>query len=311
MKAYPLKFRPVFKERIWGGSRLRELFGKPLPQTTKIGESWELSDLPGSESIIMEGDLAGMSIGEAARRYPQEIMGIGKFSGQFPLLLKLLDAQDVLSVQVHPDNETCKRQGKGQPKTECWYIIEARSGACIYKGLRPGVTRVELEAAISGGMAAELLRRVEVASGECHFLPAGTPHAIGAGLVIAEVQTPSDTTYRLFDWGRVDGSGQSRQLHVADALDSIHFGQNNLGATTIGRLVDSDYFKVDKGHQAAGTELLFSDKMKVLMFVRGGGRIVGEGVMVEFGAGETILIPAAFVGAAVFGMETEYLTITL
>jgi mannose-6-phosphate isomerase len=312
MKAYPLKFKPIFKERIWGGRRLAELFGKPLPEGVKIGESWELADLPGDKSVIANGELAGMTVGEVTRKYPAEIMGRKEFAGEFPLLVKLLDAQEVLSVQVHPDEETCRRRGKGEPKTECWYIIEAMAGAVIYKGLRPGVTRAAFEAAIADGTAAELLRKVEVRAGECHFLPAGTPHAIGAGLLIAEVQTPSDTTYRVFDWGRVDDSGRPRELHITDALESIHFGLQELPVTAVGRLVDTRYFKVDKGHQTPGTELLLAGKMQVLIFIQGRGRIIRQGAeAVEFAAGETVLIPAAFEGAAIFGEDTRYLTITL
>ena len=218
MNPYPLKFNPILKERIWGGRRLTELFGKALPPGVRIGESWELADLPNDKSIIANGELAGMTIGGVANRYPGEIMGNERFIGPFPLLVKFLDAEDVLSVQVHPDEETCRRMGRGEPKTECWYIVAAEPGAVIYKGLKKGVNRTELEAAIASGTVADTLMNVEVAAGQCHMLPAGTPHAIGAGLVVAEIQTPSDTTYRVFDWGRVDEAGRPRQLHIAEAV---------------------------------------------------------------------------------------------
>jgi mannose-6-phosphate isomerase len=312
MNPYPLKFRPIFKERIWGGRKLADVFGKELPAGRKIGESWELADLPGDKSVIVNGELAGMNIGEAVTKYPLQIMGKKKFAGQFPLLLKILDAEDVLSVQVHPDEETCRRMGRGEPKTECWYIISAEPGAVIYKGLKGGVTRNDFEAGVRDGTVSQLLGKVAVHEGECHMLPAGTPHAIGAGLLIAEVQTPSDTTYRVFDWGRVDNSGQARELHIAEALESIHFTQEQLPVTTVGRLVDSRYFKVDKGHQARRTEVLFSGKMKVVMVMAGGGSIIAKNALsVEFVAGDTILIPSRFEGAGVFSMETQYLTITL
>jgi mannose-6-phosphate isomerase len=312
MRAYPLKFRPIFKERIWGGRRLAELFRKPLPDGARIGESWELADLPDDKSVVANGELAGMTLAEAIAEYPLEITGQSQPSGQFPLLLKLLDAQDVLSVQVHPDEETCLRRGKGEPKTECWYVIEAAAGACIYKGLKNGVTRQDFEIAIGDGTTAELLNKIEVKEGECHLLPAGTPHAIGAGLVIAEVQTPSDTTYRVYDWGRTEAGGKPRELHIADGLASIDFKGRELPVTTVGRLVDTEFFKVDKGHQAAGTELLLGGVMKVLMFIQGGGMIVSAtGGNFDFKAGETILVPAAFEGAAMFDSETQYLSITL
>jgi mannose-6-phosphate isomerase len=199
MRPYPLKSVPVFKERIWGGQRLREVFCKALPPGAKIGESWEIADLPEGRSVIANGSLAGQKLGEVVERFPREIVGARDFGGPFPLLIKFLDAQDVLSVQVHPDAETCRRMGRGEPKTECWYVIAVDPGAVIYKGLRPGVTRDEFARAVEDGTTAELLEKVPVEVGQCHYLPAGTAHAIGAGLLIAEIQTPSDKTYRVFD----------------------------------------------------------------------------------------------------------------
>ena len=156
---------------------------------------------------------------------------------------------------------------------------------------------------------------MQVKKGECHFLPAGTCHAIGPGLLIAEIQTPSDTTYRVFDWNRVDDSGKPRQLHIADALESIHFDPSgdNLSVTTVGRLVDSDVFKVDKGHQAPGCEVLFSPgQMKVLMVITGKGHITAQATEnVDFKKGDTVLIPAAFEGVMQFAADTEYLTISV
>ena len=312
MKPYPLKFRPILKERIWGGRRLAEMFGKELPAGKKIGESWELADLPEDKSIVTNGELAGMTVGGVTNRYSSEIMGNGRFVGPFPLLLKLLDAEDVLSVQVHPDAETCRRMGRGAPKTECWYIISAEPGAVIYKGLKKGVTKGDFETAIREGSVAEKLVKVEVYAGECHMLPAGTPHAIGAGIVIAEIQTPSDTTYRVFDWGRVDEKGQPRELHIPEALESIHFGGQELSVTGVGRLADTEYFKVDKGHQSKGAEVLLDGPMRILMAMSGGGCIVSQRTMpVEFAAGETLLVPARFQGMCTFAADTEYLTIKL
>jgi mannose-6-phosphate isomerase len=312
MKAYPLKFRPIFKERIWGGRRLAEVFGKDLPAGKKIGESWELADLPQDKSVIANGELAGMTIGEAAGKYPAELTGRKDFKGPFPLLVKILDAQDVLSVQVHPDEEFCRRTGRGASKTECWYIMSAQPGAVIYKGLKSGVTQESFAAAIRSGAVAELLCKVEVYPGECHMLPAGTPHAIGAGLVIAEIQTPSDTTYRVFDWGRLGEDGKPRELHIADALESIHFQGDELPVTAVGRLVNTKYFRVDKGHQVGGAEVLLAGAMKVLVIISGQGWFTSsKTASVEFAAGDTILVPAAFEGVAILGAETEYLTITV
>ena len=315
MKTYPLISVPVFKERIWGGQTLREAFGKDLPAGARIGESWEVADLPQGQSTIANGEFQGRTLASVVAQYPEEIAGRRDFPTPFPLLIKLLDARDILSVQVHPDPATCRRMGRGQPKTECWYIIRAEPGAYIYKGLKQGVTREAFARAIEEGTTAELLAKVPVEAGQCHFLPAGTPHSIGAGLLIAEIQTPSDTTYRVFDWNRVDDAGRPRELHIAEALESIHFDASGdeLGVTTVGRLVDCEYFKVDKGHRAAGCELLLSPgRMKTLVFLSGGGVIVSaEAEPVAFKAGDCLIVPAAFSGAATFEKETQYLSVTI
>jgi len=345
MEMYPLKSVPVFKQRIWGGRKLQEVFGKELPPGEKIGESWEIADLPEGQSTIGNGPLQGQTLGEVVDKYRQEIMGSkarpGEIAsrasrprsegetpsarrgqdgrdtraGPFPLLIKFLDAQDVLSVQVHPDAETCRRMGRGQPKTECWYVIQAEPGAVIYKGLRKGVTKEQFARAIETQDVASLLAAVPVQPGECHYLPAGTVHALSAGLLIAEVQTPSDTTYRVFDWNRVDNTGKPRALHIEEALESIHFDltPDKLPATTVGRLVDSEYFKVDKGHQCRSCELFLGrGVMRTLICITGGGIIVSKSVEpVEFKAGDCLLIPAAFEGAVQFTRDSEYLVVTI
>ncbi|MHC4462123.1 MAG: type I phosphomannose isomerase catalytic subunit [Planctomycetota bacterium] len=336
MILYPLKFKPIYKQRIWGGQKLRGFFNKDIPPGEKIGESWELADLPHDKSVIANGELAGQTLSSVIQKCPKEITGDENFSGPFPLLIKFLDAQDILSVQVHPDPETCQRMGKGEPKTECWYIISAESDAVIYKGLKEGVTREKFAEAIEEGNVADLLAKVQVEKGQCHFLPAGTAHAIGPGLLISEIQMPSDTTYRVFDWSRVDDSGKARQLHFEEALESIHFDAagDNLSVTTAGRLVDCEYFKIDKGHEAKGCELLLSPgKMKTLIILTGSGTIAGaEGNPVDpvrnsttagirqnqeisngvkFNAGDCLLVPAAYEGAIRFADDTQYLTVTI
>jgi mannose-6-phosphate isomerase len=314
VEAYPLKFEPIYKPRIWGGRKLQELFGKKLRPGEKIGESWELADLPNDKSVIVNGELAGRTLRSAIEQYPREITGSARFSPPFPLMIKLLDAQDVLSVQVHPDARTCQRMGKGEPKTECWYVISAAPGAVIYKGLKKGVTKEQFAQAIKAGTVADTLAKVEVRAGECHFLPAGTAHAIGPGLLIAEIQMPSDTTYRVFDWNRVDDAGKPRELHVQEALESIHFDISGdmLPVTTVGRLVQCEHFTVDKGHQAKNCELLLSPgRMKVLIVISGFGTILAtSGNLVEFLAGDCLLVPAAYEGAMRFAADTQYLSVT-
>ena len=267
------------------------------------------------KSVISNGQLAGQTLISAIEKYPEEITGNEDFSGPFPLLIKLLDAQDILSVQVHPDPETCQRMGKGEPKTECWYIISAEPDAVIYKGLKEGVTKEQFAEAIEEGNVADMLAKVQVEKGQCHFLPAGTAHAIGPGLLIAEIQMPSDTTYRVFDWNRVDEAGKARELHIEEALKSIHFdaSADNLSVTTMGRLVDCEYFRIDKGHQGKDCELLLSPgPIKTLIIISGFGTILGtEGSSVEFMAGDILLVPAIYEGVMRFADDTQYLTVTI
>jgi len=322
VKAYPLKFKAIYKQRIWGGQKLREVFGKDIPPGEKIGESWEIADLPNDKSIIANGELAGQTLGSATEKFPKEITGDENFQGPFPLLIKFLDAEDILSVQVHPDEQTCRRMGKGEPKTECWYIISAPASSCrktgagvIYKGLKKGTTKKQFAEAIQKGNVADMLVEVSVEAGQCHFLPAGTAHSIGAGLLIAEIQTPSDTTYRVFDFNRADDAGKPRQLHIEEALESIHFDESGdkLPITTIGRLVDCEKFKIDKGHQGKNCELLLSPgKRKTLIILSGFGIFLSaEGSTTEFRKGDCLLVPAAYEGAIRFADDTEYLTVTI
>jgi len=315
MNFYPLKFKPIFKERIWGGQKLRDLFDKEIPELQKIGESWELADLPQDKSEIINGEFADKTINWIINKYPKEIMGKENFSGPFPLLIKILDAEDILSVQVHPDQQTCLRMGKGEPKTECWYIISAQHDSVIYKGLKEGVTKEQFADAIEKGNVAELLKKISVNPGQCHFLPAGTAHSIGAGLLIAEIQTPSDTTYRVFDFNRVDKNGKSRQLHIEQALESIHFGssEDKLTVRSEGLLVDCEYFKINKESQTKGSQIDFAPgKMKTLIILKGHGKLIGsDGFDVEFNPGDTVLVPALYEGKMHFDEDVQYLTITI
>jgi mannose-6-phosphate isomerase len=315
METYPMRSVPVFKPRIWGGQRIREVFGKDLPAGERIGESWEIADLPEGQSTIDNGDFHGQTLGSVVRQRGETITGVRGFAGPFPLLIKFLDAQQKLSVQVHPDAEACRRMGKGNLKTECWYIVHAEPGAVIYKGFKTPVTRERFTQAIREGTAAELLAEVPVSPGECHFIPAGVVHTLGAGLLVAEVQTPSDTTYRVFDWNRVDESGRPRQLHVEEALESIHFDvtPDKLPVTTVGRLVDCEHFKVDKGHRVEGGQMLLSQGvMRTLIVLTGGGTILSKmAEPVDFTAGDCLVVPAAFEGAMCFDQDTEYLTVTI
>ncbi len=220
---YPLTFQPIFKERVWGGRNLERLYRKPLPPGVPIGESWEITDRPAAASVIANGPLAGKDLRWLMEHHAKELLGPARAqNGRFPLLLKLLDAEEKLSLQVHPPASVAARFG-GEPKTEMWYIADARPGAEIYAGLRRGVTRAEFERRINDGTVTDCFHRLPVKAGDVMFLPSGRVHAIGAGLVIFEIQQNSDTTFRVFDWNRPGLDGQPRELNVEQSLQCIDF----------------------------------------------------------------------------------------
>ncbi len=314
MNIYPLKFEPIFRDYLWGGYNLGKLFNKPVPTDKIIAESWEIVDLPNDKSVIANGPLAGRTLEEVVKDYPQQITGDKNFKLPFPILIKLLDCAKVLSVQVHPDRQTCLRMGKGNPKTECWYIIAAEPNSYIYKGLKPGTTKQQFADAIAKGTVADLLKKVPVAPGQCHFLPAGTVHAIGEGLLIAEIQMVSDTTYRVFDWNRVDAEGKPRPLHIEEALESIHFDQDKkqLTAATDGRLVDCEFFKVDKIKGKTNKTIpVESGQMQIIIITDGSGKINSDGCETAFAKGQTLLIPAVLKGEITFSSDCEYLSVKI
>jgi mannose-6-phosphate isomerase len=216
---YPLTFQPIFKERVWGGRNLERLYRKALPANTPIGESWEITDRPEGVSVIANGSLAGKDLRWLMANQREELLGKTD-AERFPLLIKILDCQETLSVQVHPPAGVAAKLG-GEPKTEMWHIADATPEAVLYVGLRRGVTREEFERRIGDGTVAEALHRIAVKKDDVMFLPSGRVHAIGAGNVIFEIQQNSDTTYRVFDWNRVGLDGKPRELHVKESLESI------------------------------------------------------------------------------------------
>jgi mannose-6-phosphate isomerase len=228
---YPLTFQPIFQERIWGGRKLESLYGKALPAGKVIGESWEISDRADANSVVMNGPLTGQTLASLMASHRDAMMGRARSpEGRFPLLIKLLDAQDNLSLQVHPPQHLAAELG-GCAKTEMWYVSAAEPGAMLYAGLRRGVTREEFAAKTHDGTVAECFHQLPVRESDSLFLPSGRVHALGKGLVIFEIQQNSDTTYRVFDWNRVDGSGKPRQLHVEESLKCIDFEDFEPGLT--------------------------------------------------------------------------------
>lgn len=298
---YPLVFHPRFKERVWGGRTLAVLYEKALPPDVPIGESWEITDRPGDESVIANGPLAGSSLRELMAARGADVLGSAApaAGGRFPLLCKILDARERLSVQVHPPPQA----GRGEPKTEMWYIADADPDAELFVGLKRGVTRSVFEAKIRTRHVAECLHRVAVRPGEAMFLPSGRVHAIGAGLVLFEIQQNSDTTYRVFDWNRLGLDGKPRELHVADSLESIDFldyepavvagEMSRTGPFEVRSLVEDPLFDVDLVHATARDLMsLPVPGPKVIAVAEGRVMATGGGVMQALEAGQFCLLPA-------------------
>jgi mannose-6-phosphate isomerase len=302
---YPLTFHPIFKERIWGGREIEKLYGKKLPAGKPVGESWEISDRPGDESIIANGKFAGKSLRWLMENHARELLGAAKPASEnrFPLLIKILDAREKLSLQVHPPANKAAEL-KGEPKTEMWFIADAAPGAELFVGLKHDVTRAEFEKKISDGSVAECFHRAPVLAGDTMFLPSGRVHAIGAGLVIFEIQQNSDTTYRVFDWNRVGLDGKPRDLHVEESLASIDF--NDFEPELVSEKISSDekiksrplvrdkLFNVESLEMNAGAvSKLKKHKLQIVAAVSGQIEIKSNSETVNLSAGQFCLIPAS------------------
>jgi mannose-6-phosphate isomerase len=219
LTAAPLFFEPIYKKTLWGGTALGSRFNRPIPDGQQVGESWDIVSHAADQSRLSTGPLAGASLAELAANYRDALLGKTPSSGSFPLLCKFIDANDRLSVQVHPDDRNARLNGWGEfGKTECWYILDAQPGAEIILGWNRDVSREEISRRIENGSLPEVLNRIPIQKGDLLFVPAGTVHAIMEGTLIYEMQETSDTTLRLFDWDRVDAAGARRPLQVRDAL---------------------------------------------------------------------------------------------
>ena len=308
MDVYPLIFEPILKPKIWGGRRLEATLRKTLPEQQDIGESWEVADLEEDQSVVRAGPARGKPLGQLVTEWGVDLLGSADlFEGRFPLLIKYLDAQQHLSVQVHPDEAMARRRGGTvRVKNEAWYVVNAEQNGCIYRGFCPGVAREDFVAAIENGTVESTLNRIPVKPGQCYFLPSGTVHALGAGVLVAEVQTPSDTTYRVYDWDRVDPStGRGRELHIPEALECASFGPFDAAAeqrshvadvwTTVTRLVRCPSFVIERVRITEGVDQpLPVSQMTIWMVLEGRGRIRFPGAddPCEFDAGDTVVLPA-------------------
>lgn len=293
VQLYPLKLQPALHIKVWGGRRLSALLNKDLPTDEPYGESWELHD----SAIVSNGALAGQSLGDILRDFGAALTGHDFDSSQgFPLLAKFIDAERWLSIQAHPDDAQARRlEGEPRGKTEAWVILHAEPGAELVIGIEPGASRAEFEKAISGGTLESLLNYASVAAGDVLYIPANTVHALGPGLLIYEIQQSSDTTYRLYDWGRMGLDGAPRPLHIEKGLQVADLkSQPKVERPEHELIIDGEYFRAWRHHlRGERIRVATESRFQALTCIEGEVHIGAEShEMIELAKGETGLIPA-------------------
>lgn len=320
---YPLKFNPLFKDKIWGGQKVKSILGMDFSPLPNCGEVWTLSGYKGNESVVSNGFLKGNDLRELIEVYMEDLLGdkvFETYGEEFPLLIKLLDSNDWLSIQVHPDDELAAEKHDGFGKTEMWYVMQADEDAELISGFRSSITKEEYIDKLKGGKLTSLLNYEKAAKGDVFFMPAGRVHALGPGLLIAEIQQSSDITYRIYDFDRRDDKGNTRELHTEQALDALDFEYHADIRTdykpvpdqTVS-LVQCPYFETNLMH--FGTTLVKNytglDSFVILFCTEGKCQVQSEGGVESLKAGEVILIPASLEGkiALVPSVETRVLEI--
>lgn len=302
-KLHPLIFTPILQERIWGGEKLKTEFNKPTDKTN-IGESWEISDVEGFSSVVAEGNLKGKDLRELIETYKSELLGASvyeRFDGKFPILIKFIDAKTDLSIQLHPDDELAKVRHNSFGKTEMWHVMSAEEGSRLILGLKEGVDPKTYLEHLEAKSLPQILNEEYVNKGDTYFIEAGLIHAIGGGIMLAEIQQTSDVTYRVYDWDRVDANGNSRELHNDLALDAIDFdGKENVKVDyseepdQTNKMVHCPYFKTNYMHLTKDIDKVNpEDSFLIYICSEGSAGFESEGVRYEIKKGQSILIPAS------------------
>jgi mannose-6-phosphate isomerase len=299
---YPLRLRPIFRNYLWGGRRLETMLGKSLGEGDVYAESWEVVDHGDDQSVVVAGPASGRALHQLVEEQGEQLFGRHHPQRQFPLLFKFLDCNRTLSVQVHPNDEQAARLNPPDlGKTEAWLVLAADPGSKIFAGLQPGVARDDLAAALEAGTCEEMLHQFEPSVGDCVFIEAGTVHALGAGLVIAEIQQASDTTFRLFDFNRVDADGKPRPLHIAESLATVDYDRGPVSTVKPvatddpgrERLVDCDKFVLDRCTLDSPRTLGGDERFHLFVGIEGSVDIEGDPAGDPLSPGQTCLLPAA------------------
>jgi mannose-6-phosphate isomerase len=298
----PLVFEPIFMERVWGGRHLESLYRKRLPSAALIGESWEIVDRPEAQSVVHEGPLRGKTLHELWCKHRPAIFGTLLDTRRFPLLCKLLDAQENLSLQVHPPRAIAKKLG-GESKSEVWYVTHAAPKARLYAGVKKGTTRETFLKALEQGKVEKQIHAIELHAGDAIFLPSGRMHALGAGNVLIEIQENSDTTYRIYDWDRSKKGRAARQIHIAEAMQCIDFMdvEPGLARGNGESLVRNELFEIEKWNLAAEREITEPGRFAIVVCLTGAIECAGR----RFRPGDFFLVPAQLKDRLLRPVEAE------
>jgi len=304
MKLYPLKFHPIMKEKIWGGSGLKNILNKEIPGN-KTGESWELSAVKGDVSVISNGKMAGEDLQSLIKKHKGELVGervYKEFGDEFPLLIKFIDAQDDLSIQVHPNDELAKERHDSFGKTEMWYVIHAEEGAKLISGFNQDLDKDLYLDKLNNKKLTDIMNFEEVKEDDVFFIPVGRVHAITKGIMLAEIQQTSDITYRIYDWDRTDDEGNSRELHTDYALDALDFKKYDNYKTQYKKelnervqLEKSPYFETNLFELSENKSLDYTSKDSFVIYMVMDGELVIKNEVMDVKAvkGETVLLPAS------------------
>ena len=319
MSLYPLKFHPIFKEKLWGGSKLRDLLHKDFGNLPNCGESWEISGVEGNVSVVENGPLEGKSLKNLIQEYRGALLGdsvYNSFGDDFPLLIKFIDANDDLSIQVHPDDKLALERHNSKGKTEMWYIMQSDTDSTLISGFNRSTNHNEYLEFLKSGRLTELLNVEKVTKGDVFYLPAGRVHTIGKGLLLAEIQQTSDVTYRIYDFDRIDKNGHKRELHTEEALDALDFQFHSDYKTSYDpphdsneKIVLGEYFETAIHHISRLDNLELNDpSFSILIAVEGSSKLSYGNDSIVFDKGQTILIPACINNITIESTSEEGIT---